>query len=162
MRVSIHNVEQFPMDEKCRRCNGACCRYVALEIDKPETKRDFDDIRWYLAHRGVSVFVEEGRWYINFRTRCKYLTKDFRCAIYERRPRICREHKTSECEFGSDSYDFEYEFKTVEDIERYYEEHVRKKTRKKKTTLTTKTAKKKLKSSKRTVTGSKSKKPKKS
>ena len=43
----------------CEHCAAACCRYLALPIDKPTTKRDYDDIRWYLMHEGVSVFVEE-------------------------------------------------------------------------------------------------------
>ena len=115
---------------KCALCTGLCCRYVALEIDKPETKKDFDDIRWYVAHRGVSVFVDRGRWYIEFRSKCKYLTDDYKCAIYEKRPTICRRHSTENCEFGGGP-DHDMLFKTPEQIEEYYEELKRRRRKKK-------------------------------
>ena len=60
----------------CEKCVGLCCRYLALPIDTPKTKGDFDDVRWYLAHEGISVFVEEGDWYINIANRC-----NLNCAI---------------------------------------------------------------------------------
>jgi len=114
------------MGTKCQECDGACCRYVALEIDKPETKNDFENIRWYVAHRATTVFIEKKRWYICFRTRCNYLTEGNRCAMYQKRPNVCRRHGTSECEFGSKTYDYDLEFSTVEDVEEYYEEVKRK------------------------------------
>ncbi|RMF80705.1 MAG: YkgJ family cysteine cluster protein, partial [Planctomycetota bacterium] len=32
----------------CEHCTGFCCRYIALPIEEPETRQDYDDIRWYL------------------------------------------------------------------------------------------------------------------
>ena len=76
----------------CHNCTGLCCRYMALPIETPEDREDFDDIRWYLVHKGVSVFVEDGDWYLNIENRCKYLSaKDHRCKIYAKRPQICRD-----------------------------------------------------------------------
>ena len=40
----------------CDKCNGLCCRYFALPIDTPEDREDYDDIRWYLCHKDITVF----------------------------------------------------------------------------------------------------------
>ena len=48
----------------CDKCTGLCCKYFALPIETPEDKEDYDDIRWYLCHKNVTVFVEDGDWYI--------------------------------------------------------------------------------------------------
>lgn len=124
------------MARLCEKCDGRCCRYVALEIDKPETKNDFDDVRWYTAHRGVSVFVAGKRWYLRFASRCNYLTPDKRCEIYKARPRICRKHDVAECEGprGEDAMDLE--FSQPSEVEAYYKRIVKpkcsaRKTRKK-------------------------------
>jgi len=111
----------------CRRCNALCCRYIALPIETPDTKGEFDDIRWYLAHRNVEVFVEDGDWYILFKTRCKYLTQDNLCKIYDHRPRICRKYKTDNCELTGDDYQYEQHFKRPEDIEAYARKFLREK-----------------------------------
>ena len=103
----------------CDECGGRCCRYLALPLDTPETRGDFDDIRWFLAHRGISVFVEKGDWYINIDNRCRYLTRGNRCGIYENRPRICRGYKHAECDLHGGEYDYEVHLKSVADLEKY-------------------------------------------
>jgi hypothetical protein len=65
----------------CHRCTGLCCRYFALPIETPETWKDFDDIRWYLAHENISIFVEKGDWYLNVHNRCQHLAADHRCDL---------------------------------------------------------------------------------
>ncbi len=114
-------------DNPCLRCKAICCRYVALPIDTPETKGDFDDIRWYIAHRGVWVFVEDGDWYICFQSKCRYLDGDNKCTIYDRRPRICRGYKTNNCEFTGEGEAYDMKFKKPEDIEEYAKEYLKKK-----------------------------------
>lgn len=113
----------------CFRCNGRCCQHVALPIDTPKTAGDFDDIRWYLTHRQVSVFVEDGDWYIQFKSKCRHLNEQMRCDIYATRPRICRKYNSNECEFTGDDDLHEHEFSRVEDIDRYAKEYLRKKQR---------------------------------
>jgi len=113
----------------CSSCSAICCRYIALPIDKPQTAGDFDDIRWYLAHEKVSVFVDDGDWYISFTSRCRYLTKDLRCRIYADRPRICRNYKTKDCEFIGEGDAYDMIFNKPEDIEQYAKEFLRKKYR---------------------------------
>lgn len=103
----------------CEHCTAVCCRYIALPIDTPETKSDFDDVRWYLLHDGVSAFIEDGDWYLNIATSCRHLQPDFRCGIYETRPRICREYSTDNCDYHSGDYGWEEHFTCPEHIDAY-------------------------------------------
>jgi hypothetical protein len=48
----------------CDRCAGLCCRYFALQIDNPKTARHYDDIRWYLMHENVVVYIENKKWFV--------------------------------------------------------------------------------------------------
>jgi Fe-S-cluster containining protein len=111
----------------CDRCVGLCCRYFALPIDNPKTVTDFDNIRWYLCHENVVVFVEEKQWYIGILNRCKHLTADFRCGIYHERPRICRGYSTSNCDYHGDEYVFEHLFTSAEQLRVWAEAHLSKK-----------------------------------
>jgi len=109
----------------CESCDGKCCRHIALEIDKPRTKAAFEDIRWYLAHHEVQVFVEEGKWYLQVATPCRHLRSDNRCAIYEKRPAICRAYKTSDCEGNDAEFDYEVHLKSDADLVAYLEKKKR-------------------------------------
>jgi Fe-S-cluster containining protein len=103
----------------CEHCTALCCRYIALPLDEPESRRDYDDIRWYLLHEGVSVFVEDGDWYICVQTVCRHLQPDHRCGIYETRPRICREYSTDNCDYHSGDYGWEQHFTCPEHLDEY-------------------------------------------
>jgi Fe-S-cluster containining protein len=103
----------------CHKCQAACCRYLALPIDKPKSRSDYDDIRWYLTHKDVSVFVEEGDWYINFNADCRHIDGKHRCAIYDHRPKICRGYSTHDCDHTSDEYDHELHFTNDRQMEEY-------------------------------------------
>ncbi len=103
----------------CEHCTAQCCRYIALPIDTPRTPRDFDDIRWYLIHEGVSLFVEDGTWYVAVQTRCRHLLPDHRCGIYDTRPRVCREYSTDQCEYHGGDYNFQHHFLSPEDLDDY-------------------------------------------
>ncbi|MEM0926387.1 MAG: YkgJ family cysteine cluster protein, partial [Planctomycetota bacterium] len=48
----------------CDHCTAKCCRYFALPIDAPSTRKDYDYIRWYLLHDRATVFVEDESWYL--------------------------------------------------------------------------------------------------
>jgi len=95
--------------DACTRCGAKCCRYLALEIDKPRDRRTREHIRWYLSHRGVQVFVEKGRWYLQVATRCRHLDAHGRCSTYADRPAICRSYVTDNCE----GTDLEYGYKLL-------------------------------------------------
>lgn len=91
-------VIQKESDHPCFEC-AQCCTYVAIEIDTPTTMKEYDYIVWYLHHEGLSVFVDwEGAWYVKFETRCRHLTAQGLCGIYETRPAICKDFDWRECE----------------------------------------------------------------
>jgi len=99
-----------------------CCRYVATQIDVPTTKREYDNIRWYLKHKDVFVFKDdEGDWYVEFAASCVELASDGRCGDYENRPRVCRQHGHGklECEFVSEKEPHRRRFSTSAEFERY-------------------------------------------
>ena len=104
----------------CDHCAGKCCRYFSLPIETPRTWDDYDAIRWYLAHGQTLVYVEEGTWYLVVMSRCKYLTREDRCAIYFDRPRICRDYTTEKCEYD-EAWTFEKVFETAEQLWEYAE-----------------------------------------
>ncbi len=104
----------------CEHCAAACCRYLALPMDKPTNERDYDDIRWYLMHEGVTVFVEEGDWYVQYQTRCKNLGADNLCMVYETRPEICREYEPNGCDYTSGTYGYDHLFTHAKQVEAFY------------------------------------------
>ncbi|MEN7982100.1 MAG: YkgJ family cysteine cluster protein [Nanoarchaeota archaeon] len=106
----------------CEKCNGKCCKYVAIEIDTPEDLEDFENIRWYVAHKNINVYVdEEDKWHIEFLTLCEFLGEKNKCEIYEKRPTICREYNQDECLFHN-GYEEKYTFKKLEDVDKYIRE----------------------------------------
>jgi len=105
---------------QCEQCTGLCCRYFALPIETPESKADYDDIRWYLCHEDITVFVEDGDWYLNVKNKCRHLSnKDYKCLIYDTRPRICRKYKHEDCDFVDGEYDYQLHFTCDKDMEEY-------------------------------------------
>ena len=109
----------------CEACYATCCRYLATEIDTPTCKRDYDNIRWYLMHQNVHVFVDhDNDWYIEFESVCSNLTENARCQKYEDRPRICAKHGEDDgtCEFHSDESPYDRRFSTAREFEEYLAE----------------------------------------
>jgi Fe-S-cluster containining protein len=106
----------------CEHCTAACCRYIALPLDAPETPADFEDIRWFLMHEHVSVFVEDGDWYVAFQTPCRHLQPDHRCGVYRTRPKICRTYTTDDCDYHSGDYNWEQHFTAPEHLDAYQRE----------------------------------------
>jgi len=109
----------------CEHCTGLCCKYIALPIEEPTTRRDFDDLRWYVMHEGISVFKEDGDWFIQIATRCENLQADNRCGIYETRPAICREYKAGDCDYPGGEYDYACLLTTPEQVEAYADSKVK-------------------------------------
>jgi len=58
----------------CEHCTAVCCGYIALPIEKPTTP-GLRRHPWYVMHDGISVFVEEGDWYIQVAARCRNLQR---------------------------------------------------------------------------------------
>ena len=111
----------LPKGNPCEGCDH-CCRYIAIEIDRPRTKRDFDNIRWYLLHRNVSVMIDwEGSWLVQFDTPCEWL-QEGKCSHYALRPEICREYDPAECERYCSTPAEKILLRDEKDLERYLEE----------------------------------------
>ena len=104
----------------CHLCTARCCKYFALPIETPTTLEDYDQVRWYLMHEGVAVWMDSGDWYIEIRTVCNHLQPDNTCGIYETRPEICREYGSAEagpCEFFTEDLKYDLYFDKDEDLE---------------------------------------------
>ncbi len=106
----------------CRICKGRCCTYVVVGIPRPRSKVDVDEIRWFLAHENLQVYIEDGDWHLQFYTRCTHLTGQGLCDIYEDRFDVCREHDTETCEMSSGKTD-ETTFTTTEQFDRWWKRH---------------------------------------
>jgi Fe-S-cluster containining protein len=108
------------MDDMCAKCKALCCKYFCFEIDAPDEYDDFEDIRWYLCHEGVSVHVDEDEdWYIHIENPCSKLDENDRCTIYEDRPLICRRYSGENCELTGSDYGYLHEFTTPEQLDEY-------------------------------------------
>lgn len=104
-----------PGEVLCEHCTSLCCRYYSLHLATPKTWDDFDNIRWYLAHGGNSVYVDAGNWYLMVHGDCRYLLPDNRCGIYQNRPKVCADYTTEACEFDNE-FVFDKFFEVPEQI----------------------------------------------
>ena len=104
----------------CDYCTAKCCRYFALPIETPTELDDFSNIRWYMLHGRVAIFVEGDDWYLMVYNDCQALLPDNRCGIYEDRPNICRAYTTDDCEYDDDAT-YDMFFETPEQIWEYAE-----------------------------------------
>lgn len=86
-----------PFDaEPCAGC-GHCCRYVTIAMRAPRNRNDYDEIRWYLLHENMRVFIDSDGWYVEVLTRCRHL-EGHRCGIYQTRPIVCEDYEIDTCE----------------------------------------------------------------
>ena len=104
----------------CDHCTAKCCRYFSLPIDTPESREEFDYIRWYLLHEQTTVYVDDGTWFLLVQTSCRHLQDNHLCGIYQTRPQICREHTTEDCEYDDD-WTYQQCFETPEQFDEYCE-----------------------------------------
>lgn len=103
----------------CLACTQ-CCHYVAIEVDTPESRRDFDNIRWYLYHPGIEVFIDQDdNWNVLFHSRCENLQDDGKCGVYETRPAICREYDNTDCEPNNDEPAEKVILRTAADLDHW-------------------------------------------
>ncbi|MFT7462609.1 MAG: Fe-S-cluster containining protein [Pseudohongiellaceae bacterium] len=103
-------------DTKCGGCTALCCNYFALEIDAPDEPEDFENMRWYILHEGVQIFVEDEVWYLSIARKCTWLDGN-KCGNYENRPTICKEYTDVGCE--ADGPESDELFKNIEELEAY-------------------------------------------
>jgi Fe-S-cluster containining protein len=96
----VNNAKPSGKSFGCAEC-GLCCTYVAIEIDGPTTVKRATELLWYLYHDGVSLYLNDDAWMVQFETTCRYLTADRRCGVYATRPHICREFSEQDCEVNT-------------------------------------------------------------
>lgn len=101
-------------------CRGRCCRYITIEVKTPRARRDWDEMRWWLAHEGVIVSKEEDGWNVHVETRCGNLRADNACAIYPHHMDTCESYDAATCEFTG-PLEYELELRTELDLARYIE-----------------------------------------
>jgi len=105
---------------KCpEECNAICCNDLAVQIYKPVTKVEKEDLRWHLFFEGVKVFIANRKWHLLVHSRCRYLSKANRCTIYDQRPDRCRNHNYPDCELEGKYYEVMIE--TPEQFDAYFE-----------------------------------------
>ncbi|HCN20292.1 MAG TPA: hypothetical protein DIS73_08480 [Planctomycetia bacterium] len=119
----ISNAKKIPTPDRnnslCRDCD-ACCKYVSVEIDKPATKAEIEDIKFYLYHEDVSVYIDhDNDWYILFKSRCNKLDSNGLCTIYEDRPPICKNFERDSCHEEDWNTSHKVLFRDVNDLMRY-------------------------------------------
>ncbi|MBD3313738.1 hypothetical protein GF345_04815 [Candidatus Woesearchaeota archaeon] len=102
----------------CKNC-GNCCNHVAMEIDEPTCKKDYQEILWFLLHKDVKVFVDhDDEWYLEFYAPCEW-RQDSKCINHERRPSICRNYSSEECVMNGEGDAEKLTFNTYDDFLAY-------------------------------------------
>lgn len=118
-------INEIEGHEKCSKiCKAICCGHVSIEIERPKTKENFDHIRWLLAHKNITIFVDsQNKWCLDFETPCEKITEKFDCSIYSERPKICKDYPPNGflCEYDStnDNELRQISFRTIEEFEEY-------------------------------------------
>ena len=125
-RIKPNRDQLQPGEVLCEHCTAKCCRYFALPIDTPTSRKDYEFIRWYLLHELATVFTEDEDWYLLVHARCKHLQDDNLCGIYETRPQICRDYTTDNCEY-EDDWTYDRYFERAEQVWEYTEAVLQKK-----------------------------------
>ncbi len=117
-------VENNSRDKTCKECNQECCRSVIVEMDEPTTSGDWEDIKWQVAHKNVKVILDnEDAWCIEFLTDCNHLDENGACKIYDKRPAMCRGHSPETCVINGEGDYYEVILHSIEDVEKYLQEH---------------------------------------
>lgn len=103
----------------CNECSD-CCKYVAIEVDKPTCKKDYSDIFWYLYHKDISVFIDHDKsWNLEIRNPCEALNGTGKCTVYDERPIICRKYDLDTCTTHSEGEYYLEKFDTPGQLKNY-------------------------------------------
>ena len=100
-------------------CDGCdlCCRHVAVEIDVPENDKEYDQIRWFLLHEDIWIFIyNDDSWNMQVNRKCEKLDENGMCGYYKERPQICRDYSVENCEGNGSGKSFKIMWKSVEEF----------------------------------------------
>ena len=103
-----------------RDCGARCCRYVTIKVSAPRSRDDWDEMRWWLAHTGVSVSKDDEGWMVCVETRCGNLRADNTCAVHPQHMDTCKDYDPAHCEFTG-PLDEELELRSELDLALYLE-----------------------------------------
>jgi len=103
----------------CRGCT-LCCRHVSVEVDEPGSEDELDEYIWLVLHENVRAYVDEGKWYVEFITKCRMLQDDGTCGIYDSRPSVCSGYDPSDCLRSGDEPWYDELFETPEQLRAYW------------------------------------------
>ncbi len=119
MKASKKTIHRRKRELSCDGCSD-CCRYVAIEVDRPTTKRDYSDYFWHLMHENVALYIGHDRtWNLEFVARCTRLNDRGQCSDYENRPLICRDYSLDTCTTHSKGAYYTHKFHTPEELKAY-------------------------------------------
>lgn len=76
-------------------CKAYCCNVLTLMLKNNRTPEEENEVQLILAHNGTHFKEKDGVQYIEIESRCKFLTMDNECSIYDKRFNTCRKY---ECE----------------------------------------------------------------
>lgn len=112
---------EIKLEQKCDYCTGSlCCTYITHQLETPRSLEEFDYLLWQISHENVRIFKDDDGWFLSVANACQHILPDGRCAIYEKRPQICREHSNECCEFdGPAEDDYDLFFASYQDLDEY-------------------------------------------
>lgn len=121
--IKLKPVNAPDIDQKCSRCAlSICCNSINQKIQTPKSREDFDFLLWQISHAGVNLFKDADGWFLHIATKCDHLLTGGICAIYEKRPMVCREYTNSYCEFDAPiSQTAELFFSSYQELDMYCE-----------------------------------------
>ncbi len=117
-------------NSSCGACPALCCSGLEERVKRPRTKYEIDNLLWQLRFENINYFIRNRFWYQLILGKCVYLDANNLCAVYERRPDICRDHNPPDCEYHGSIYDILFE--QPADLEIFLAKEKRLKARKKK------------------------------
>lgn len=106
------------------KCASACCVGLSIPTNSPKTKEEREELRFYVIHERVEVYIRNKRWYILINEKCMNLNRKNLCMEYETRPSICRDFSNAECEYWGDYYD--EKFTTDKELVAYFDKKKKK------------------------------------
>lgn len=84
IKTGGNSMVEFPLQNQCKRCGRCCTDTFSVSFTHPLT----DDERLLLTWKGWVVEGDQ----ISITTKCKYLSTNNLCTIYESRPLKCQNY----------------------------------------------------------------------
>ena len=98
-------IENISLNCKLDECKARCCNIITLLLKENRTETEENDIQLILAHQGTHYYNKENIEYIEIESKCKFLTENNMCSIYDRRFDLCRRYECEKLkEEGSNVY----------------------------------------------------------